>query len=105
MTTATITPIRPVRASDARSATIAPKTDIPTCDESERRTRDLSAKDRPAISMIVTRRYADAKNQADALGPGWPLDWLWFCSFDLAHDWLERCYDRGVYPETRWWIQ
>jgi hypothetical protein len=55
--------------------------------------------------MIVTRRYADAKDQADALGPGWPLDWLWFCSFDLAHDWLERCYDRGVYPETRWWIQ
>jgi hypothetical protein len=101
----TITPIRPTSASDARSATIATELSNPTCDESERRTRDLSAKDRPAISMLVTRRYADAKDQADALGPGWPLDWLWFASFDLAHDWLERCYDRGIYPETRWWIQ
>lgn len=101
----TITPIRATASPDAPHATIAPKTDIQTCDESGRHTRALSAKDLPAISMIVTGRYQDAKDQADALGPGWPLDWLWFASFDLAHDWLERCYDRGIYPETRWWIQ
>ena len=102
---ATITPIRPVCASDAPHATIAAESSNPTCGESERRTRDLRARDRPAISMIVTARYRDYERIVAGLGPDWPEETRWFANFEIAREWLTRCNERGTPLMVRWLVR